>query len=151
MNNIPFPPEKKSKVDYMWRDIERRALSYGIAAPKVPAPYPLKDFDLANRTAIVANQEGWYMPFLEQTYYAWFVNGLKAGSLENIKRGCEKLGKDYSRLIEKAAASEIEAIYYTNTQHAKSVGVFGAPSFSVGSDIFWGDDRLEDAIRFSRL
>ena len=45
----------------MWRDIERRAQVYGIATPKMPAPYPLKDFDLANKIAIVANQEGWYM------------------------------------------------------------------------------------------
>ena len=30
MNNIPFPPEKKAKVAYMWRDIERRAARYGL-------------------------------------------------------------------------------------------------------------------------
>ena len=35
-----------------------------------------------------------------------------------------------------------------NTEEAKKLGVFGAPSFSVGNEIFWGDDRLEDAIRF---
>ena len=61
MNNIPFPPEKKTKVNYMWRDIERRAQVYGISTPKMPAPYPLKDFDLTNKIAIVANQERWYM------------------------------------------------------------------------------------------
>ena len=41
MDNVPFPPTKKVKADYMWRDIERRASSYGFDA-KVPAPYPLK-------------------------------------------------------------------------------------------------------------
>ena len=37
MDNIPFPPTKKAKADYMWRDIERRAQKYGIPA-SVPAP-----------------------------------------------------------------------------------------------------------------
>ena len=36
MDNIPFPPNKKNKVDYMWRDIERRAKFYGFFA-KVPS------------------------------------------------------------------------------------------------------------------
>ena len=40
MDNIPFPPSKKTKVDYMWRDIERRADWYGLPKPKLPAPYP---------------------------------------------------------------------------------------------------------------
>ena len=39
MDNVPFPPSKKVKVDYMWRDIERRAQDYGLSA-QVPAPYP---------------------------------------------------------------------------------------------------------------
>ncbi len=42
MGNVPFPPSKQVKVDYMWRDIERRAKRYGFTA-KVPAPYPLQD------------------------------------------------------------------------------------------------------------
>ena len=46
MDNIPFPPSKKSKVDYMWRDIERRAQFYGLPNPRVPAPYPLQEFDM---------------------------------------------------------------------------------------------------------
>ena len=59
MDNIPFtPPAKKIKSDYMWRDIERRAKFYGFEA-KVPAPYPLKEFDLANQIAILGMNEGW--------------------------------------------------------------------------------------------
>ena len=46
MDNVPFHPTKQEKADDMWRDIERRAQAYGFDA-KVPAPYPLKEFDLA--------------------------------------------------------------------------------------------------------
>ena len=50
MNNIPFPKDKMNKVNYMWRDIERRAENYGFFA-KTPVPYPLSEFDLANQIA----------------------------------------------------------------------------------------------------
>ena len=43
MNNIPFPKDKMNKVNYMWRDIERRAEGYGFSA-KTPVPYPLTQF-----------------------------------------------------------------------------------------------------------
>jgi len=55
--NIPFVG-KPVKLAYMWRDIERRARARGLK-PRVPAPYPLKEFDLANRVAIVGESEGW--------------------------------------------------------------------------------------------
>ena len=37
-----------------------------------------------------------------------------------------------------------------NTEEALALGIFGAPSFSVENEIFWGDDRLEDAIECLR-
>ena len=148
MKNIPFPPEKASKVLYMWRDIERRANRYGLLAPNVPAPYPLVEFDLINKLGIVANEEGFYLSLLEQTYSQWFVNGLPAGSAENISRVATNLEFDKDRLLQRAQTDDIETIYRTNTREAESLGVFGAPTFMVGSEIFWGDDRLEDAIAF---
>ena len=65
MNNIPFPKEKANKVNYMWRDIERRAKFYGFQA-KVPAPYPLKEFDLANQIAILVFNISFQLPRSDQ-------------------------------------------------------------------------------------
>ena len=53
MDNIPFPPSKKTKVDYMWRDIQRRSEFYSLPVPNVQAPYPLKEFDRANLVGIL--------------------------------------------------------------------------------------------------
>ena len=80
MDNIPFPPSKKPKVDHMWRDIQRRAMHYKINVPEVPVPYPLKDLDLANCVAIVGLQEGWILKYLEETYKLWFLNWRKQGA-----------------------------------------------------------------------
>ena len=71
MNNHPFPDDKKSKVDYMWRDIERRAEGYGFSA-KTPVPYPLTQFDLANKLAILGLKEGWGVDYVRLTYKRWF-------------------------------------------------------------------------------
>ena len=72
-NNIPFTT-KPIKADYMWRDIERRARLYKLPV-KVPAPYPLQMFDLANRVAIVGKREGWCADYVRATYRAMVCGG----------------------------------------------------------------------------
>ena len=57
MDNIPFPPTKKAKADYMWRDIERRAQKYDIPA-SVPAPYPLQDLIWQTRLQCLECRKG---------------------------------------------------------------------------------------------
>jgi 2-hydroxychromene-2-carboxylate isomerase len=150
MDNIPFPPSKKTKVDYMWRDIQRRAEFYSLPVPDVPAPYPLKEFDRANLVGIVMERDGRYIEYLDETYRAWFLDGLEAGSDQNLKNVSSVLGISLPEILEEASSSEIVEIYERNTAEAQTAGVFGAPSFAVNGEIFWGDDRLEDAIRFAR-
>ena len=149
MDNIPFPPSKKTKVDYMWRDIERRADWYGLPKPKLPAPYPLKAFDQANKVGIVLNQQDRYLEYFEETYRLWFVLGVESGSEENLRLVLGTMTLDYNDIMRQAEDEAIQKIYEANTEEARQLGVFGAPSFSVGSEIFWGDDRLEDAIKFA--
>ena len=150
MGNIPFPPSKKTKVDYMWRDIQRRSEFYSLPVPNVPAPYPLKEFDRANLVGIVMERDGRYLEYLDETYRAWFLDGLEAGSDQNLKNVSSVLGISLPEILEEASSSEIVEIYERNTAEAQTAGVFGAPSFAVNGEIFWGDDRLEDAIRFAR-
>ena len=147
MDNIPFPPSKQTKVNYMWRDIERRAALYKIPVPKVPAPYPLKEFDRANLVGIVMNDKGLYLDYFKYTYEEWFLNGNEAGSKQNLEVTLKKFGLDVKETI--ALADTMEERYKENTTQALDFGVFGVPSFSFSNEIFWGDDRLEDAIRLA--
>ena len=147
MDNIPFPPSKQTKVDYMWRDIERRAALYKIPVPKVPAPYPLKEFDRANLVGIVMNDKGLYLDYFKYTYEEWFLNGNEAGSKQNLEVTLKKFGLDVKETI--ALADTMEERYKKNTTQALDFGVFCVPSFSFSNEIFWGDDRLEDAIRLA--
>ena len=149
MNNIPFPKDKKNKVDYMWRDIERRAEGYGFFA-KTPVPYPLTEFDLANRLAILGMKEGWGIDYVRLTYKRWFQEGKEPATEPNISEICAELKIDKDSVISKANEDDIGKEYESNTNSARDHKIFGSPSFIVGSEIFWGDDRMEDAITWSK-
>ena len=149
MNNIPFPKEKTNKVDYMWRDIERRSEGYGFFA-NTPVPYPLKEFDLANKLAILGLKEGWGINYVRLTYKRWFQEGKEPATEPNISEICKELNIDKEKVIANANSNEIENQYLKNTDSARENKVFGSPSFIVNSEIFWGDDRMEDAITWSK-
>ena len=150
MDNIPFPPSKKAKVDHMWRDIQRRSMIYEISVPEVPVPYPLKDLDLANSVAIVGVEEGWILQYLEETYKLWFIDHNEAGSEDNLNKSLTRINLNPSEVIDKAKSSKIIEKYNNNTAEAKISNVFGSPTFKVGDELFWGDDRLEDAIQWAK-
>ena len=150
MDNIPFPPSKKPKVDHMWRDIQRRSILYNIEVPKVPVPYPINNLDLANCVALVGVNEGWILEYLEQAYNLWFIDHIEAVSERNLNDSFSKINLDAEKIITTANSSKILQQYEQNTQTAKDKSVFGSPTFIVGSELFWGDDRLEDAIEWAR-
>ena len=77
------PAAKPKKLEYMWRDLHRRAEMYGFAF-EGEAPYPLKNFDLANRVAIVGAQEGWCADYVRATYRRWFVENQECGMEPNL-------------------------------------------------------------------
>jgi 2-hydroxychromene-2-carboxylate isomerase len=60
------------------------------------------------------------------------------------------LGKDPKRITELADSDEMKAELSRLTQRARELGVFGAPSWVVGTELFWGDDRLDDALAWHR-
>ena len=151
MDNIPFtPPSKKVKSDYMWRDIERRAKFYGFEA-KVPAPYPLSQFDLANQIAILGMLEGWGVDYVYKTYQRWFQQGKEPATEPNLTEIFEELDLDHDETIKKANEDKIKDQYIQNTETAYKNGVFGSPSFIYEGEVFWGDDRLEDCIKWINL
>jgi 2-hydroxychromene-2-carboxylate isomerase len=144
MDNIPFRT-KPVKAAYMWRDIERRAAMYGLPA-RVPAPYPLARWDVANRVAVLGAVEGWVADYARATYRRWFEHGLEPGSDPNLTESLREIGQDPSRVTATAAMDEIGQAYEAATGEARRLGVFGAPTFVVNGELFWGDDRLDDAI-----
>jgi 2-hydroxychromene-2-carboxylate isomerase len=148
MNNIPFRT-KPIKAAYMWRDIERRAAMYQVPA-RVPAPYPIAQWDTANRIAVLAAAEGWAPGYARETYRRWFQDGLEPGAEPNLSDPLRELAQDPMRVLERAAAPDIGEAYDAATAEARDLGIFGSPTFVVDRELFWGDDRLDDAIEWHR-
>lgn len=147
MNNIPFVG-KPAKERYMWRDLQRRAERLGIAL-NLPVAYPLEHFDRANRIAILASHEGWCESYVKATYRYWMLEGMPAGDEPNLRACFEDLDQAYERVLEAASSEAINEAYLAATAEARHLGIFGSPSFVVdGNELFWGDDRLEDAIAY---
>lgn len=143
-NNRPFVG-KPVKLSYMWRDLERRADRHGIPFVSIPN-YPNDAGELANRVATIAALEGWCPEFAHAAYAAWFIENRDPGTVEVLGGILKKLDRDPRAVIERANTHEVREKYAAETEVARSLGIFGSPTFAYGSEIFWGDDRLEDAI-----
>ena len=147
-NNIPFA-NKPVKAAYMWRDIGRRAAKYGLS-PKLPAPYPIADLPLANQVALLGMAEGWGRDYVTESYRLWFEEGVSAGAEPNLSDSLRATGQEPKAVLTRATAAEAVERLATETEKAAALGVFGSPTFVVGGEVFWGDDRLDDAMSWLR-
>ncbi len=145
----PFPPGR-AKTRYMWRDLERRAQMHGLYFPETPPPYPC-DPDILNfRVALVAFEEGWAREHALATYDWWFRRNRPPGLDDNRVPFLRSLGKDADRIIAIAHSPDIDAQIVASADEARTLGLFGSPHFVVDGEVFWGDDRLEDAVSWAK-
>ena len=144
MKHVPFA-DKPAKAAYMWRDIERRAAMYGIPA-SLPAPYPAKQSIVANLVATVGMRQGWGADFVRAAYRRWFQLGQETGSEPNVSESLRDIGQEPQSVLASANAADTKNVLMAETDVARELGIFGSPTFAIGQELFWGDDRLEDAI-----
>jgi len=149
MKHVPFA-DKPTKSAYMWRDIERRAAMYGISM-KLPVPYPAKQSVVANLVATVGMRESWGADFVRAAYRRWFQRGEETGSEPNVSESLHDIGQEPKRVIALANSENTKAALTAETDAARELGIFGSPTFTVGRELFWGDDRLADAISWCRF
>ncbi len=140
---LPFPPES-SKTAYMWRDLERRAQRLGIPYRR-PATYPVNSL-LTARVALLASAEGWCQPFSERVFALHWTEGRLIGTEDNLQTALTELGRDPWHEIERAQSPANKEALKAQNARAVAMGIFGAPTFAVAGELFWGDDRLEEAI-----
>lgn len=134
------------KGAYMWRDMARICAERGLPFQRPPV-FPQNTL-LAARVAVAAQAEGQIEAVTRALYRAEFARGQNIMTPEEIAAALEadQLPLHY---LERAGMPEVKATLKENTQAAMEIGVFGAPSFTVGDEVFWGDDRLEQALRFA--
>ena len=140
---LPFP-EASAKTAHMWRDLERRADDLGVPYRR-PSTYPVNSLPAA-RVALAGKRDGWCQRFTEEAFRLHWTEGCLIGTEDNLREAIAILGLDAAQILQLANSPENKEALKAQTPRAIERGIFGAPSFVVGNELFWGDDRLEDAI-----
>lgn len=141
---LAFP----NKLAYMWRDLERRAGELGMPYRK-PSRYPPAETLTSARLGVLGAREGWVQAFTERAFELHWTQDLMLGSADNLVESLRAAGQDRSA-IERANSPEIKSLLREQTESARQRGIFGSPSFFVREELFWGDDRLDQALAAAR-
>src|SRR5262245_51326406 len=136
------------KGRYMWRDLERLCAALGVPF-KRPAPFPQGSL-LPARVTIVGLAEGWGEDFVRAVYRAEFGEGRVISELTVIGELLAELGVDPAAKLAQAESDVTKARLRAQTEEAQRLGIFGAPSFVVNGELFCGNDRLEQALAWTK-
>jgi 2-hydroxychromene-2-carboxylate isomerase len=134
-----------AKGRYMWRDLERICFELNLPF-RQPEPFPQNSL-LAARVALIGLSSSWGEEFCRGVFRAEFGEGSQIDDPTVIGEVLSQLHIESAPVLEAARAETIKAALRTQTEEAKQLGIFGAPSFTTADgELFWGDDRLERAI-----
>lgn len=136
----------KAKGEYMWRDIARLSEKYEIPFTP-PSQFPRNGL-LAARISVAFEDESWVAEFIKSVFIANFSEDKDISSEEVLSSMLNALGLDAAQIIAQAKTQENKDKLRAQTQLAADKSIFGAPTFIIGDELFWGNDRLEDAIKW---
>jgi len=148
LNHAP-PAGDSIKMRYSHRDLERCAEAAGLPPFVFPSPFPFN--------GIVASRAFWHLDesdsekaveWARAVFHASFAEGRDCSSPEVLADMATSLGHDAKQLLEATAEDTVKARLKEITGEAMDRGVFGAPTFFVGDEMFWGGDRLVHLERY---
>ncbi|MET0283239.1 MAG: 2-hydroxychromene-2-carboxylate isomerase [Polyangiales bacterium] len=139
------PPFIKYPVKgaYMFRDLERICAQLGLGWNK-PTQFPRRAV-LPTRLAIVGFDEGWGLRFAQRVFTLNFVDDREIDDEANMRSVLQEVGVDADDALAKAQTATYKDKLRAQTARAEELGLFGAPTFVVGRELFWGGDRMQQA------
>jgi 2-hydroxychromene-2-carboxylate isomerase len=136
------------KGAYMMRDIARLADKYGVTYNR-PRLFPRMSV-LPARIALLGQDEPWGRDFSVAVFRANFQHDQDIQAEDVVHQVLKDLSLDADMLIERAKTEAAKEALRRQVDRARNLGLFGAPTFFVGDEMFWGNDRLEDALEWAR-
>jgi 2-hydroxychromene-2-carboxylate isomerase len=140
-NNSPFSLFP-AKGRYMWRDMERLCAAGGLPFRR-PSQFPRSGI-LAARIATAAAEEDWLPEFVRRVYSANFAED------RDIADRALLASLSSEEWLARAESAETKQLLRERTLEAERRGIFGAPSFLIGEELFWGNDRLDQALAWAK-
>lgn len=145
-NDSPFNIYQ-AKGRYMWRDMER--LCEGLDIPlRRPSVFPRNGL-LAARVVCAHSEQAWVPAFVRAVYRANFADDAEISNPAIVEQCLKSVDQDAATVLAAAQTPAAKDRFKAQTARAMALGIFGAPSFVVGNELFWGNDRLEDALAWA--
>ena len=146
MDNSPFVTQKL-KGAYVWTDMERQCRKYRLGWTR-PSSFPRRSI-LPARIATFADGKPWQAQFIRSVMRLNFVEDRDIEDHAALSEILASLGQDGPAVISAAETDDIKQRLRARTEEAQQRGVFGGPTFFVGEEMFWGNDRLDDALELA--
>ncbi|ATQ75482.1 disulfide bond formation protein DsbA [Massilia violaceinigra] len=138
---------QKEKGAYVWRDMQRQCDKYGLPWTQ-PGTFPRRAL-LPLRVALLGAGEAWIGAFCRRIIQCNFVEDREIDDAALVGEILTALGLDAAALIAAAGTDENKLAMRAQGEEAMRRGVFGAPMFFARDEMFWGNDRLEDAVAWA--
>ena len=139
---------QKEKGAYVWKDMERQAAKYGLPWHK-PARFP-QNTVLPVRVALLARDEPWMRPFCRAMARANFAEDRDISTVETVTEVLESLALPAAEILARVQSPQERPRLRAQVERARELSIFGAPTFFVRGEMYWGNDRLEDALEAAR-
>jgi 2-hydroxychromene-2-carboxylate isomerase len=125
-------------------EVQRRALAYGLPPVRWPDPWP-GHYLMAMRAAVFAQRVGRLHEFTMCAFRGAFQAGRDLSVPERVLDVARDAGIDPGEVEAATRDDEVKLALREATDAAGRLGVFGVPTIAVDGEVFWGEDRLEDA------
>lgn len=139
--------EQLEKRSYVLRDVSRQCKKYGIKWLQ-PTTFPRSGV-LPIRVALLGADKPWIGEFSRRVMELNYALDKDINEPEILAPVLMDIGLSASEILEQAKAESTKTMLREQTEQARVNGIFGAPTFLVGKEIFWGNDRLDEAFEFA--
>jgi 2-hydroxychromene-2-carboxylate isomerase len=133
----------KNKPAYERREMHRFIERHGLTAFAMNPHFPVNTLQLM-RGAVAAQEAGVFAPYVDAMFACMWERGLKMDDTAVFRQALADAGLPTDRLLELITTDAVKARLMANTEGAVAAGAFGSPSFVVGSELYFGKDRLRD-------
>jgi 2-hydroxychromene-2-carboxylate isomerase len=142
--NSPFVLQKE-KGAYVQQDMARLCRKYGLAPWRMPSIFPRPGV-LPSRIVLLGAEQPWVGAFSRRVMELNFALDQDINQPEKMAPILSELRLSTADILAEAQSDTIKTRLREQTDEARTRGIFGAPTFFVGSEMFWGNDRLDDAL-----
>lgn len=133
----------RNKPDYDKLEMRRFVAKHGLSAFKSNPHFPVNTLQIM-RGAVAAQVAGIFRPYIDAVYACMWEQGLKMDDPAVIRAALVDAGLPVDKLFELSQTDSVKSALITNTESAVAAGAFGSPTFLVGSELFFGKDRLRE-------